>query len=168
MDMVRELSNYLFYIMVVHPLMLSPPTTMATKRCRDTCAEARRHLLKEHVQHLQRPATEARVTEENAHRLLLKVETPLPAAVVKGDKSKSVLWDGCFLARELARAMPDRGRRWRVVCRVWVEMLCYAERLKEGGELITFVCLLMTHLGMGKHYRTEIGDAYAHLSAYIV
>jgi hypothetical protein len=151
---------------------------MATKRCRDTCAEARRHLLKEHVQHLRRPATKAHVTEENAHRLLLKVETPLPAAVVKGDKSKSVLWDGCFLARELARAMPDRGRRWRVVCRVWVEMLCYAavhcggyqhaERLKEGGELITFVCLLMTHLGMGKHYRTEIGDAYAHLSAYIV
>lgn len=182
--MARELSNYLFYIMVVHPLMLSPPTTMAIKRCKDTCAEARRQFLKEHLLHMRRRKTseargEGAVGEDNAHKFLLKVETPLPASVVKGDKSKSVLWDGIFLAKELDRIMQDEEdpeKKWRIISKVWVEMLCYAaihcggyqhaERLKEGGELITFVCLLMTHLGMGKHYRTEVGDAYAHLTAY--
>ncbi|KAL6603266.1 hypothetical protein ACP70R_043627 [Stipagrostis hirtigluma subsp. patula] len=183
MKIARELSNYLLYIMVVHPLMLSPSTTMATKRCRDTCAEARLLFLKEHQQ-CQTGAASDRgqaaggVNQKNAHQLLLKVETPLPSAVVKGDRSKSVLWDGCHLARELTLTMADPGRKWRVVCRVWVEMLCYAavhcggyqhaERLKEGGELLTHVCLLMTHLGMSPHYRTEVGHAYARPSAFPV
>ncbi|CAM0909738.1 unnamed protein product [Alopecurus aequalis] len=168
-----EISNYLLYIMVVHPLMLSSSTTMATKRCRDTCAEARRHFLKERIQ--TKFSSVDAISEENAHTSLLKVETPLRASVVKGDQSKSVLWDGCFLAKQLNQ-IPDKRKKWRVICRVWVEMLCYAavqcggyqhaERLREGGELITFVCLLMTHLGMGKHYRTEVGDAYAHLSPF--
>lgn len=169
-----EISNYLLYIMVVHPLMLSSSTTMAIKRCRDTCAEARRYFLKEHIQ-TNFSSANGIISEENAHASLLKVETPLRASVVKGDKSKSVLWDGCFLAKKL-NEITDRRKKWRVISRVWVEMLCYAavqcggyqhaERLKEGGELITFVCLLMTHLGMGKHYRTEVGDAYAHLSPF--
>jgi hypothetical protein len=194
MDMGSELSNYMFYIMVVHPLMLSSSTTLATKRCKDTIAEARRHFLKKHAavrtwswySKKKEDATSSNatdggdkaVTEKNAHESLLKVvqDTPLQASVVKGDKSKSVLWDGCFLAVELKRIMGDPKTRWEAMCKVWVEMLCYAavhcggyqhaERLKEGGELITFVCLLMTHLGMGKHYRTEVGDAYPYLSRY--
>ncbi|KQK17429.2 uncharacterized protein LOC100827023 [Brachypodium distachyon] len=170
-----EISNYLLYIMVVHPLMLSSSTTMAIKRCRDTCAEARRHFLKEHIQTNFSSDKSKIISEENAHETLLNVDTPLRASVVKGDKSKSVLWDGCFLAKKL-NEIKDRRKKWHVISRVWVEMLCYAavqcggyqhaERLKEGGELITFVCLLMTHLGMGKHYRTEVGDAYAHLSPF--
>ncbi|XP_062227737.1 uncharacterized protein LOC133926022 [Phragmites australis] len=191
MEMARELSNYMLYIMVVHPLMLSSSTTMATKRCRDTCAEARRHFLKKHVVAMARSsvARDSRrkedakdgneaVGEKNAHASLLEVVevTPLQASAVKGDKSKSVLWDGCFLAKELTQIMGDPKEKWEVISEVWVEMLCYAavhcggyqhaERLKEGGELITFVCLLMTHLGMGKHYRTEVGDAYPHVSPY--
>ncbi|KAK1611760.1 hypothetical protein QYE76_035433 [Lolium multiflorum] len=171
----REISNYLLYIMVVHPLMLSSSTTMATKRCRDTCAEARRHILKEHIQSkFSSSNVGGSISEKNAHASLLKVDTKQRASAVKGDKSKSVLWDGCFLAKQLNQI--EDGKKWLVISRVWVEMLCYAAvqcggyqhalRLKEGGELITFVCLLMTHLGMGKHYRTEIGDTYAHLSPF--
>uniref|UniRef100_A0A0D9WTV1 DUF4220 domain-containing protein n=1 Tax=Leersia perrieri TaxID=77586 RepID=A0A0D9WTV1_9ORYZ len=193
MEIARELSNYLYYIMVVHPLMLSSSTTMAIKRCRDTCAEARRLFLKDQIMatnaggkgsshRRRRHRNRAIVSEDNAYEVMFKVETPLHAAVVKGDRSKSVLWDGCSLAKQLRQisggdeSERDRGKEWRVVCKVWVEMLCFAavhcggyhhaERLKDGGELITFVCLLMTHLGMGKHYKTEVGDAYAHLSAY--
>ncbi|XP_047055060.1 uncharacterized protein LOC124661238 [Lolium rigidum] len=186
MENGMEISNYLLYIMVVHPLMLSSSTTMATKRCRDTCAEARRYFLREHIQAKlgsEKNASPSPVEEDKSNKSvlldgrasLLKVKTTLRASVVKGDKSKSVLWDGCFLADQLNQ-MKDKGKKWRVISRVWVEMLCYvavqcggyqhAERLKEGGELITFVCLLMTHLGMGKHYRTEVGDAYAHLSSF--
>ncbi|KAL6873879.1 hypothetical protein ACP4OV_013961 [Aristida adscensionis] len=205
MAMARQISNYMLYIMVVHPSMLSSSTTMAIKRCRDTCAEARRHFLKKHVEaNARSPAAAAdsylvhllkkysskakdddddddeAIGEKNAHVSLLEVVkvTPLQASVVKGDKSKSMLWDGCFLASELMQITGIKVDRWEIVCKVWVEMLCYAaincggyqhaERLKEGGELLTFVCLLMTHLGMGKHYRTEVGDAYPHLSPYAV
>ncbi|KAM0842865.1 hypothetical protein ACQ4PT_058048 [Festuca glaucescens] len=215
MENGMEISNYLLYIMVVHPLMLSSSTTMATKRCRDTCAEARRYFLREHIQAkfgseknaspspvegdksksglwdwwaslltkvktMILPASTVKGNKSKSvlwdgRASLLKVKTTLRASVVKGDKSKSVLWDACFLAEQLNQ-MKEKGKKWRVISRVWVEMLCYAavqcggyqhaERLKEGGELITFVCLLMTHLGMGKHYRTEVGDAYAHLSSF--
>ncbi|OEL33549.1 hypothetical protein BAE44_0005433 [Dichanthelium oligosanthes] len=76
-DMARELSNYLFYIMAVHPLMLSPPATMAIK-------------------------SEGAVSEENAHKFLLKVETPLPASVVKGGQEQ---------VGAVGRVLPRQGAR---------------------------------------------------------
>ncbi|KAF8703382.1 hypothetical protein HU200_032183 [Digitaria exilis] len=157
-DVSRTLSNYLVYIMVAHPLMLSSSTIMATKRLKDTCAELRRFLLK-HPDPLDEPSV---------HAALLEVDTPLRASVVKGDKSMSVLWDGCYLAKEL---QVMREAKWEIICKVWVEMLCYAgiqcggyyhaEELRDGGEMLTFACFLMTHLGMGKHYMIEVGEATA-------
>ncbi|KAF0932657.1 hypothetical protein E2562_011959 [Oryza meyeriana var. granulata] len=129
---------------------------MAIKRCRDTCAEARRLFLKDHIMAAATKGKGSRgrraVSEDTAHKVLFEVDTPLHASVVKGDKCKSVLWDGCFLARQLRRITDEPGsepgREWRVVSKVWVEMLCYAavhcggyqhaDRLKDGGELITF------------------------------
>ncbi|KAL8171229.1 hypothetical protein V2J09_023033 [Rumex salicifolius] len=49
-------------------------------------------------------------------------------------------------------------KKWEVIPRVWAELLCHAAitcrpnihaaRLKEGGEFLTFVWLLMVHLGI--------------------
>ncbi|KAL8139937.1 hypothetical protein V2J09_005958 [Rumex salicifolius] len=51
------------------------------------------------------------------------------------------------------------GAKWEVIARVWVELLCHAAiscrasvhaaQLKEGGEFLSFVWLLMLHLGIG-------------------
>lgn len=159
-EMARRLSDYMLYLLVVRPLMLSSSTIMGTKRFRDTCAEVKKYF--------ERYASVP--DERTAHAMLLGVETPLRPIIVKGDKSKSVLWDGCILAKQLKLVDPPE-KRWEIMCEVWVEMLCYAgihcggyyhaEQLREGGELLTFACFLMTHLGMGKHYKIEIGDATA-------
>ena len=82
-------------------------------------------------------------------------------AHVKGDRSKSVLFDACILAKELGKL--EGQKRWGLMSEVWVELLSYAARhckanahvaqLSKGGELITFVWLLMAHLGIGVHFQ---------------
>ncbi|VAI21101.1 unnamed protein product [Triticum turgidum subsp. durum] len=47
---------------------------------------------------------------------------------------------------------------WKVIEGVWVEMLCFsasrcrgylhAKSLGTGGELLTYICLLLSHMGM--------------------
>lgn len=160
----QMLSNYMLYVLVVHPLMLSSSTILALKRFKDTSAEVMRHFEKQ----------QDFPNEYTAHEILLGVETVLRSSVVKGDKSKSIIWDGCILAKKLLRSINPENR-WLLTRRVWIEMLCYAgincggyhhaEQLREGGELLTFACFLMTHLGMAKHYRIELGDATANFTA---
>uniref|UniRef100_A0A1J3C9W1 Uncharacterized protein n=1 Tax=Noccaea caerulescens TaxID=107243 RepID=A0A1J3C9W1_NOCCA len=54
---------------------------------------------------------------------------------------------------------------WKVVSQVWVELLSYAAtkcgaiehaaQLSKGGELISFVWLLMVHLGLGDQFQSQ-------------
>lgn len=59
--------------------------------------------------------------------MLLQVNTEIPPSKVKGDRSKSVLFDACRLAKSLqslATAIEwDSAKKWELICRVWVEML---------------------------------------------
>uniref|UniRef100_F6HXW6 CCHC-type domain-containing protein n=1 Tax=Vitis vinifera TaxID=29760 RepID=F6HXW6_VITVI len=83
----------------------------------------------------------------------------------KEDKSKSVLFEACRLAKMLESLEIDAaGEKWEMISGVWMEMLCYAashcgwiqhrqllhhrQQLRRGGELLTHVCLLMSHLGL--------------------
>ncbi|KAJ6875991.1 hypothetical protein NC652_035379 [Populus alba x Populus x berolinensis] len=74
---------------------------------------------------------------------------------------KSVLRGVCVLARQLLSLGPDE-KRWRMINEVWVEMLAHAaahcpwkehtQQLRRGGELLTHVSLLMLHLGLTEQY----------------
>ena len=44
--------------------------------------------------------------------------------MVKGDSSKSVLFDGCRLAKSLLYL--ETQKKWELISNVWVEILCYA------------------------------------------
>ena len=98
----------------------------------------------------QRADERSRVIDSIYH-----INTSIPPFSIKGDQSQSVLFDGCQLAKELDRL---KGQKWEIMSRVWVEMLTYAavrcrpqplaERLSKGGELISFVWLLMAHFGL--------------------
>ncbi|CAN6847479.1 unnamed protein product [Brassica oleracea] len=100
-------------------------------------------------------------------------------------RSKSVLFDGSMLAKELKglKELPElkeglkkaKGETymWEVVSKVWAELLCYAAskcgaiehvtQLSKGGELISFVWLLMAHFGLGDQFQINQGDARAKL-----
>lgn len=87
--------------------------------------------------------------------------------LIKGDKSKSVMFDACRLAKEI-REMGEY-LKWEIVSRVWMEMLTYAavrcrpqtlaQQLSRGGELITFVWSLMAHFGMVDQFEPVDIDA---------
>ena len=155
----RAVSNYMLFLLVARPFMLT--AGIGQIRFGDTCAEAKNFLGRE--------AT--RPDERAAARMVLEVNAEIAPRDVKGDRSKSVLFDACRLAKSLLELPP--GKRWRLIRVVWVEMLCYAaskcrsnfhaKQLSNGGELLTVVWFLMTHLGMGEQYRIEAGHARAKL-----
>jgi hypothetical protein len=108
----------------------------------------------------------------DARRMLLSVNTTKKPVQVKGDRSKSVLFDGVILAKAL-RGLDDDQLMWEVITGVWGEMLTFAaakcrgsmhvRQLSRGGELITLVWFLMAHMGLGDMYQIQEGDAKAKL-----
>ncbi|KAJ6394149.1 hypothetical protein OIU77_023390 [Salix suchowensis] len=92
---------------------------------------------------------------------------------VKGDRSKSVLFDASRLAKLLKKEKEEK--RWELLRRVWVELLSYAagncranahaQQVSKGGELLTFVWLLMAHFGLTDQFQINKGHARAKLIA---
>ncbi|GLT80797.1 hypothetical protein SLA2020_522170 [Shorea laevis] len=93
-------------------------------------------------------------------------------------KSKSVIAEGCQLALTLRElhdlCLWDHNAKWELIADVWMEMLVFAAskcewrehgiQLRYGGELLTYVALLMTHLGLTK--RIEVVKSYSHQLVY--
>ncbi|KAI3797077.1 hypothetical protein L1987_39767 [Smallanthus sonchifolius] len=156
-----NISNYLLYLLVSYPVML--PIGIGMIRYRDTCAEAAR-FFKE-----KGPVTE----KVEACKKLLEVDSldVLPSKV-KGDRSKSVLFDGCRLSLTLKKM--ERERMWEVMSQVWIEILAYAathcrgshheQQLRKGGEFLTHVWLLMAHLGITEQFQVSQGHARARVN----
>ncbi|KAF0930900.1 hypothetical protein E2562_036994 [Oryza meyeriana var. granulata] len=161
MSISETLSEYMLYLLVRRPEMLPARAAgVGLLRYRDTCAEARRFF---------RSAAAWEPGHDDARRMLIAVNTSKKPAVVKGDRSKSVLFDACILAKVLLQLSDDT--MWRVVAGVWREMLAYAagkchasthvRQLTRGGELVTMVWFLLSHMGFGHMYRIQEGDANA-------
>ncbi|KAL5977553.1 hypothetical protein ACLOJK_041451 [Asimina triloba] len=181
-ELSKQISDYMIYLLMMQPAMISSVAVSGRIRFRDTCAEAKNFFFRRSTTR-ESPSIAAAlftcgkdVEEEIGEELkmvcedLLSVNTVAKPIEVKGDRSKSVLFDGCILAERLKKV----GRmRWTIMCEVWVEMLAYAagrcngiahaQRLSKGGELLTFVWFLMAHLGLGEQYRIEAGHARAKL-----
>ncbi|KAK6939089.1 Protein of unknown function DUF594, partial [Dillenia turbinata] len=113
------------------------------------------------------------IWEAQACSTLLGVSTEVEPKKVKGDRSKSVLFDACRLASMLQKM--DREKMWEVVSQVWVAMLGFAschcrgnyhaQQLRRGGELLTHVWFLMAHLGITKQLQISQGHARAKVEA---
>ncbi|RCU61438.1 hypothetical protein SETIT_J002000v2 [Setaria italica] len=154
----ETLSEYMLYLLIKQPEMLSATAGIGLLRYRDTCAEAQRFFA----------SMDAWVgAHEDARVMLLRVNTSEKPSTVKGDRSKSVLFDAVILAKVLREL--DDDDMWEVVTGVWGEMLTYAagkcrgsthvRQLSRGGELITLVWFLMAHMGLGDMYQIQEGDA---------
>ncbi|KAF7851828.1 hypothetical protein BT93_L2602 [Corymbia citriodora subsp. variegata] len=158
----KDLSDYMPYLLVVQSKMMSSIVGIGRIRFQDTCAEAKKFLATKELS--------AGKEHEEASKCILKVKTTVKPADVKGDRSKSVLFDGSRLAQEL---MTFKEEKWEIISKVWVELMSYAashcratahaHQLSKGGELATFVWLLMAHFGLGEQFQISKGHARAKL-----
>ncbi|XP_075665029.1 uncharacterized protein LOC142634621 [Castanea sativa] len=155
----KLLSDYMLYLLVMLPVML--PNGIEQIRFQDTCAEASEFFEERNS-----------ISDvKQACMIIHQVSTEIPPSEVKGDRSKSVLFDGCRLAKSLQSLGIER--KWELISHVWVEMLCYAaskcrwnhhaQQLTHGGELLTHVWLLMAHLGITEQFQISKGHARARL-----
>ncbi|MED6109055.1 hypothetical protein PIB30_030006 [Stylosanthes scabra] len=161
----KLLSNYMMYLLVRCPFML--PNGIGQIRFDDTCAEARELLLER--KHIKKA--------KEACNMILDVNTEIPPSDVKGDRSKSVLFDACRLAKSLqdleTKKHWTKQEKWEMISRIWLEMLCHAashcrgrdhaRQLSKGGELLTHVWLLMAHLGITEQFQISQGHVRAKL-----
>ncbi|GLT61476.1 hypothetical protein SLA2020_341790 [Shorea laevis] len=157
----KMLSDYMIYLLIMQPTMMSAVAGIGKIRFRDTCAEAKRFFTRRRL---------GARDQEKACDQILGVNTDVEPVYLKGDECKSVLFDACILAKML-RELEKEGKekKWELLSRMWVELLSYAafhcranthaQQLSKGGELITFVWLLMVHFGLGEQF--QIKEAHA-------
>ena len=158
----KLLLDYMIYPLVMRPTMMSAVAGIGQIRFRDTCAEAEKFFSRRALEQGQ---------VKDACEKILDVDTKVKPVHVKGDKSKSILFDACMLAKELNKL--NNYEKWKIMSKVWVEMLPYAathcrpathaQQVSKGGQLISFVWLLMAHFGLGEQFQINEGHARAKL-----
>ncbi|KFK31555.1 hypothetical protein AALP_AA6G127100 [Arabis alpina] len=163
----KIISDYMMYLLIMQPKLMSEVAGIGTIRFRETLAEAQRFFKGKHIKNRDM---------KQASETILWVQNDIEPVSVKGDRSKSVLFDASILAKELKKLGEgsDIGDgKWRVLSKVWVELLSYAAshckatehvaQLSRGGELLNFVWLLMAHFGLADQFQINKGDARAKL-----
>lgn len=148
----KMLSDYMMYLLIMQPKLMSEVAGIGKIRFRDTLAEADRFFKKMGIEN----SRDVRL----ASKMILSVDTSIEPRDVKGNHSKSVLFEASSLAEELERVEKNFGKdKWKTLSKVWLGFLFHAashcdgttrmELLSKGGEFINFVWLLMAHFGLG-------------------
>ncbi|XP_011040393.1 PREDICTED: uncharacterized protein LOC105136666 [Populus euphratica] len=148
----RCLSEYMMYLLVIRPNMLSKGSG-DDEAYQETLRELRRQ-------------KDGGPDDEAYQRSLLDLRNSEPRGCNEGllqsrwKTKKSVLIGVAVLARQLLLLEPEK--RWGTINEVWIEMVAYAaaqcpwkehtHQLRRGGELLTHVSLLMLHLGLSAQY----------------
>lgn len=144
----KMLSDYMMYLMMMKPALMSAVAGTAKMKFAETCSVART-FFGDGFSDVREACGELLSNKRNMMVFYM------------GDES--TLEDACKLAEELLRIerRSGDGSIWGLVSGVWVELLCYAAnhcdskqhvaQLSQGGELVSFVWLFMAHLGIGKH-----------------
>ncbi|KAL8119568.1 uncharacterized protein LOC141660295 [Apium graveolens] len=166
----KLISDYMIYLLVMKPGMMSAVSGIGLIRFRDTCAEANKFL--DSVLSANDKVRPKEELQEIACKEIINVNTEVKPVTIKGDRSKSVLFEAARLAKELKKDEFKRVK-WEILSKVWVELLSYgashirsnahAQQLSKGGELITVVWLLMAQLGLGDQFQINEGHARAKL-----
>ncbi|KAL7213226.1 hypothetical protein ACSBR2_015851 [Camellia fascicularis] len=153
-DISKLLSDYMLHLLVVRPEITSAMAGIHKIRWRDTLAETMMYFQGEKLDQIRACAK------------ILGAATLVDPVAFKGKRSKSVLFEACILAKDLATL--EYGK-WMIIGKVWVEMLSYAasrcrgythaQQLSKGGELLTLVWLLMVHFGLGEQFDLDEGHA---------
>ncbi|KAI3510366.1 hypothetical protein L1887_17301 [Cichorium endivia] len=179
-DIAKLLSDYMLYLLIMQPNMMSAVAGIGQIRFRDTCAEAKRLFTSGKSPEVNQDQNQTQGSGNTELQIkacmeILAVWTEVPPVAIKGDRSKSLLFDSCILAKELMEIEENdtSKNKWLILSKVWVELLCYAAthsrantqaaQVSRGGELITIVWLLMAHFGLGDQFQINEGQARAKL-----
>ncbi|KAF8009987.1 hypothetical protein BT93_J0846 [Corymbia citriodora subsp. variegata] len=172
----KVLSDYMLHLMIKQAAMMSAVAGIGQIRFRDTCAELDKfideNIYDESKANGSTPeGSTPKVRKESVCASLLLVPTDVKPVDVKGDRSKSGLFNACILAKKL-QCLAEEDR-WKIMSQVWVELLghaalhCrpynHAQQLSKGGELVTLVWLLMVQLGLSEQFQIVEGNARAKL-----
>jgi len=153
----RSLSNYMLYLLVYRPAMLA--IELSGTGYAETTAHLGRLLRRNTLDEL----------DAFFNELLPDPPAMLNKIKLTEEGGMSALLDGCVLAMSLQAldGCPNE-KKWEMISEVWVEMLMYAashcgwkqhaDALARGGELLTHVCLLMSHLGLSKQCPPALSD----------
>ncbi|GKV14849.1 hypothetical protein SLEP1_g25658 [Rubroshorea leprosula] len=174
-DFSLHMSRYMCYLLVICPSFLSDRIDIM--RIRHTRAEAMKFFKEQPpaaLAELRRKLCSCSGVEDvekrriKACKLLVEVKTDVPPSKVKGDSSKSVLFEACRLASRL-NTISDPKIKWDLMRDMWLELLAYAachsrdsqhgQQLRRGGELLTHVWLLMAHFGLTEQCQTAPSHA---------
>jgi hypothetical protein len=147
-EFCKILSEYMLYLLVMQPTLMSAAAGIGQKRFFDTCNDARNMFIG--TNQGQEPYQEHK---QNFIRIYEAVTDDLPA----NRRKTSLVYDACDLAKKLGKL--ECQNKWSLMSEVWVELLSYAAihcranahaaQLNQGGQFITFVWLLMSHFGIG-------------------
>lgn len=152
----KMLSDYMFYLLIMQPTVIPASMGIGKVRLEDTCAD-----VKANLRGFGKNPEHHKDIEAACDRIFYK-RPKLEAMAVKETESKSVWGNACILANMLIaldEVENPRVDKWEVMSKIWVELMAYsavhckadthAQLLRKGGELITFVWLLMAHCGLG-------------------
>ncbi|KAK3220358.1 hypothetical protein Dsin_014328 [Dipteronia sinensis] len=161
----KYLSDYMLYLLVFRQSML--PKGIGEVRYRETCAEATKLFKQKRDDDISSESKACKALLQHFSNLLQNFENMLQNDEKNADdfneffkgESHSLLKYGLMVSKQLQNV---HERKWEIISDVWVEMLIYAahncgwkehaQQLGKGGELLTHVCLLMTHFGLTKQY----------------
>ncbi|KAK7333524.1 hypothetical protein VNO80_30299 [Phaseolus coccineus] len=204
----KLLSDYMLYLLIRQPTMMSVVSVTVQKRFHDTCKVATNFFrkrkmneqrdrknkrrptsnsfrslakdmcekLREFIQFMKKgtrcfgiffkekeEADDSQSKLQEACKELIKEDVDYELYAVEGDRSKSLLFDACKLATVINGV--EGTNKWKLIAQVWVELLSYAatnctpishvQQLGKGGEFLSLVWLLMTHLGLAKQFQIK-------------
>ncbi|XP_078153094.1 uncharacterized protein LOC144548283 [Carex rostrata] len=145
-----KMSNYMMYLLIMQSSMM-PVGREAIRKSQDIA----KYIFDEEVGNL--------LTKELAREAEALIRNVLSSCWARADHF-GLLWNACNLAKELNELAENK--RWRILSRVWVEMLCHvaincktyyhSKQLSQGGELLTHVMLLMVHMGIPQKTPSEM------------
>ncbi|KAF8011498.1 hypothetical protein BT93_J1950 [Corymbia citriodora subsp. variegata] len=157
--MSQLLSDYMLHIQVVRPFLL-PKSISRMKYLEETYKQVTAFIRQKGLK---------TKSQRDARDLLFK-EYKQTLHSLQMSTSGLALLNGRRLAEGLQSLVMELGwtkeQLWDMICEVWVEMLIYAagkcewnnhaQQLRQGGELLTHVCLLMAHLGLAEQFQGKL------------
>ncbi|GLT29178.1 hypothetical protein SLA2020_040590 [Shorea laevis] len=146
----KLLSDYMFYLLEMQSNLMATVSVDRKEVCKRACLDIQTYFTEQHI-----------LNEKDLSRKIFTASHP-ETCVSSGSERTSVL----LCAQKLARQLGEQNSfPWKLMSQVWVELMSYAaitcrakahaQQIRLGGELLTFVWLLMNHLGLGTQFSTE-------------